>query len=347
TPHIGSQWWCLTRATLMGILTDPKRPLLERYYRTTWIPDEGYFQTTARRWSRCISGQSLTMALFDAQGKPRVFYDDHAQILHRSGAFIARKIWPDAEVLYRRFPQSHCERRPDFGRPQRALAPVAAPFVMQGRYPRDLGLDRPLHVIRGAGLLYRGLVPWARGLGVSCGGRWMAPGVVEPPFDYVSVGQRDMDCASFLRNCCAQSQVSAFLYEAEDHGPLSRNLAHDPNVTVHLISGAWLTARPDPATAAQWQRQELEWIADLARAGTRHKVWTLGACLSAPEAPMVALRDAFGGAATCALPDLRPLPGLAHALTVLRGAGVGDHVFGALPRSGLRPPSALRRVVGQ
>ena len=46
-PHLGSQWWCLTRATLSAILDDPKRAELDRYFRRVWIPDESYFQTLA------------------------------------------------------------------------------------------------------------------------------------------------------------------------------------------------------------------------------------------------------------------------------------------------------------
>jgi hypothetical protein len=32
-PHLGSQWWCLTRSTISAILNDPKRPIFERYFR--------------------------------------------------------------------------------------------------------------------------------------------------------------------------------------------------------------------------------------------------------------------------------------------------------------------------
>src|SRR5690606_12191294 len=28
-PHLGSQWWCLTRRTLSAILQDPERPMLD------------------------------------------------------------------------------------------------------------------------------------------------------------------------------------------------------------------------------------------------------------------------------------------------------------------------------
>ena len=44
-PHMGSQWWCLTRQTLSAILQDPERAKYDSYFRKVWIPDESYFQT--------------------------------------------------------------------------------------------------------------------------------------------------------------------------------------------------------------------------------------------------------------------------------------------------------------
>src|SRR5690606_11056405 len=44
-PHLGSQWWCLTRNTLHAILNDPRRSEFDRYFSRVWIPDESYFQT--------------------------------------------------------------------------------------------------------------------------------------------------------------------------------------------------------------------------------------------------------------------------------------------------------------
>ena len=93
-PHLGSQWWCLTRATLQAILTDPRRPEYDRYFRRVWIPDESYFQTLARLHSPAIESRSLTLAKFDSQGKPYTFYDDHLDMLAQSRCFVARKIWP-------------------------------------------------------------------------------------------------------------------------------------------------------------------------------------------------------------------------------------------------------------
>ncbi len=102
-PHMGSQWWCLTRQTLSAILEDPERQSYDRYFKKVWIPDESYFQTLARLYSRQIESRSLTLSKFDYQGKPHIFYDDHLQLLRRSDCFVARKIWPFANRLYDAF----------------------------------------------------------------------------------------------------------------------------------------------------------------------------------------------------------------------------------------------------
>jgi hypothetical protein len=91
-PHLGSQWWCLTRQTLSAILDNPDRAEIDRYFRHVWIPDESYFQTLVRQVSDQVESRSLTLSKFDFQGKPHIFYDDHLQILRRSDCFVARKI---------------------------------------------------------------------------------------------------------------------------------------------------------------------------------------------------------------------------------------------------------------
>ena len=99
-PHLGSQWWCLTRHSLQAILNHPDRARHDRYFRRVWIPDESYFQTLIRQVSTRVESRSLTLSKFDFQGRPHIFYDDHLHLLRRTDAFVARKIWPQADVLY-------------------------------------------------------------------------------------------------------------------------------------------------------------------------------------------------------------------------------------------------------
>src|SRR5690606_24968222 len=93
-PHMGSQWWCLSRRTLTAILESPRRGEMDNYFKRVWIPDESYYQTLVRLHSDRVESRSLTLSKFDYQGKPHIFYDDHLQLLRRSDCFMARKIWP-------------------------------------------------------------------------------------------------------------------------------------------------------------------------------------------------------------------------------------------------------------
>ncbi|KKK65343.1 hypothetical protein LCGC14_2975120, partial [marine sediment metagenome] len=46
---IGSQWWCLRRRTIEWIVAFTReRPDVMRFFRSTWIPDETFFQTLVR-----------------------------------------------------------------------------------------------------------------------------------------------------------------------------------------------------------------------------------------------------------------------------------------------------------
>ncbi|MEO1564104.1 MAG: beta-1,6-N-acetylglucosaminyltransferase [Pseudomonadota bacterium] len=103
TPYIGDQWWCLTTETIRRVLCNPNFETMKRFFRTTWIPDESFFQTLVANWSDMPSQPALTCAEFDRSGKPYVFYDDHLDHLRSAPAFFARKIWPEADMLYDTF----------------------------------------------------------------------------------------------------------------------------------------------------------------------------------------------------------------------------------------------------
>jgi hypothetical protein len=47
--QIGSQWWCLRRRTVEAVLefSDRRRDVV-RFFKTSWIPDETFFQTLVR-----------------------------------------------------------------------------------------------------------------------------------------------------------------------------------------------------------------------------------------------------------------------------------------------------------
>ncbi|MDG4649989.1 DUF5928 domain-containing protein [Roseibacterium sp. SDUM158017] len=102
---IGSQWWCLRRATVEAIMTFiAARPDVVRFFRTTWIPDETFFQTLVRHLvpDAEIENRSPTFKLFSDYGMPVTFHNDQYDFLLAQDHLFARKISPGATVLRER-----------------------------------------------------------------------------------------------------------------------------------------------------------------------------------------------------------------------------------------------------
>jgi hypothetical protein len=100
--RIGSQWWCLRRRTVEAVLDFLKRrPDIPRFFSTTWIPDETFFQTLVAHLvpDREIRSRTLTFLMFTDYGMPVTFYDDHHDLLLAQGYLFARKISPEAKAL--------------------------------------------------------------------------------------------------------------------------------------------------------------------------------------------------------------------------------------------------------
>ena len=103
--QIGSQWWCLRRRTVEWVLDFTKnRKDVMRFFSTTWIPDETFFQTIVRHVvpDAEICTRTLTFLLFSDYGLPVTFYDDHYDLLLSQDFLFARKISPEASDLKRR-----------------------------------------------------------------------------------------------------------------------------------------------------------------------------------------------------------------------------------------------------
>ncbi len=99
---IGSQWWCLRRATVGKVLDLLKsRPDIIRFFKTTWIPDETFFQTLVLHLvpRTEVESRTLTFLSFSDYGLPTVFYSDHIDFLLAQNYLFARKISADAEQL--------------------------------------------------------------------------------------------------------------------------------------------------------------------------------------------------------------------------------------------------------
>ncbi|SNR35253.1 glycosyl transferase [Paracoccus sediminis] len=99
---IGSQWWCLRRGTVEAVLAlIRERRDLTRFFRTTWIPDETFFQTLVAHLvpKGEIRRRSPTCLMFTDYGMPVTFYNDHYDLLIRQDYLFARKISAEAQDL--------------------------------------------------------------------------------------------------------------------------------------------------------------------------------------------------------------------------------------------------------
>ena len=114
---IGSQWWCLRRRTVEAILRfRRRRPDVMRFFRTTWIPDETFFQTLVRHLvpEGEIRSRTLTFLMFTDYGMPVTFHNDHYDLLLGQDYLFARKISPEARELKRRLGRLWASGREDF-----------------------------------------------------------------------------------------------------------------------------------------------------------------------------------------------------------------------------------------
>jgi len=103
--QIGSQWWCLRRQTVEAVMDFARhRRDVTRFFATTWIPDETFFQTLVRHLvpSDQIRSRTLTFLMFTDYGMPATFYNDHYDLLLAQDFLFARKVSPEAHELKRR-----------------------------------------------------------------------------------------------------------------------------------------------------------------------------------------------------------------------------------------------------
>jgi len=110
--RIGSQWWCLRRRTVEALLDFiAQRRDVVRFFKTTWIPDETFFQTLVAHLvpESEIRSRSLTFLMFTDYGMPVTFYDDHFDLLLGQDFLFARKISPDAFELKQRLGELYSE----------------------------------------------------------------------------------------------------------------------------------------------------------------------------------------------------------------------------------------------
>ena len=373
TPHLGSQWWCLSRDTLTAILNDPERPTFDRYFTKCWIPDESYVPTLARRHSKSLVSKSLTLTRFDDQGKPHMFYDDHAELLRRSDHFFARKIWHGADGLYREFlgrkkARSTSDLNSELGldlvfQTARARRCSARKGLRNaGSFPNPATEKRPstvgpYHAFLGLGQVLEGFDDWLSnhaGL-VSYGRAFHAGRVGSTPADAVYPGCisanpkiRDMAPEQYLCNLlwANQEKAHALSIELADGARIASFLAYDPNARLVLVEGSWLLDlyhrdHTDPKIlkqqALRLSQEDRVLRKELRAAGSASKCRRVGLSelLEDPEPLLSAIGHELGVSTEheLALPAYRDLSGFRAFLDRLQGLGVDTSAIGALPNA--------------
>lgn len=370
-PHMGSQWWCLTRKTLSAILEDPERRRHDRFFRRVWIPDESYYQTLARKHSQNIESRSLTLSKFDFQGKPHVFYDDHLQLLRRSDCFVARKIWPHADRLYEVFLQragsSLRATEPNPGKIDRVFSRAVERrtrgrpgLYMSSRFPAakaEQGITaHPYSVFQGFNEVFPGFENWLakKTHGTRVHGHLFAPEKAEFEADQNEVNgalcnsaaKRDYDPLAFLTSLIwnTRGERQCFQYSPRDAQKITKTLVRDPNAQISVISGAWAVPLFQQTRdfaeirkeAARLQRIEGAFL-DLLRAPetkAKVRIWKMADFLEAPTEPLQAIIDEIGQAnprRLTDLPEVVELTGFSQFLQKLKNQGMHPYLIGDFP----------------
>ncbi len=381
-PHLGSQWWCLTRQTLSAILDSPEREEIDRYFRRVWIPDESYFQTLVRQVSAQVESRSLTLSKFDFQGKPHIFYDDHLQILRRSDCFVARKIWPHADRLYATFlsddPGNQPAAEPNPGKIDRLFARAVerrtkgrAGLYMQSRHPNENWENgrtaAPYSVFEGFSDLFDNFEIWlGKATGTRVHGHLFAPdrvhfaggdGVYNGAMSD-SAEMRDYNPKSFLTNLIwnTRGERQCFQFGPADSQALNHFIAGDSNAQVSVISGAWAIPLFHSnrnfgdirREAALLQKVEADYLAVLRASWVkaRVRIWTLAEFVENPMEPLQTIVDEISPRSLRRLteaPRLADLTGFGQFLQNLRNQGMQPVLMGDFPTSGALPSGNSRR----
>ncbi len=102
TPHMGSQWWTLRWSTCAGVLDFiRKHPQVPKFFKSTWIPDESFFQTVIAKIvpRQEIADLQLMFHHLGPSGRPYCFYNDHLPVVRKLPHFFIRKVSGEASEL--------------------------------------------------------------------------------------------------------------------------------------------------------------------------------------------------------------------------------------------------------
>lgn len=369
-PHMGSQWWCLTRQTLSAVLQDPRRQIYDRYFRRVWIPDESYFQTLSRLYSTHIESRSLTLSKFDYQGRPHIYYDDHLQLLRRSDCFVARKAWSHADRLYQVFLTDQAgamkPAEPNPGKIDRVFSKAVERrtrgrdgLYMQSRFPRhgsENGLTSfPYSVFQGFAELFEDFEQWlTETTGTRVHGHLFGPERAEFSGGETIINGALSDCAvlrdynptAFLSNLVwnTRGERQCFQFGPGDTQKINWFLARDKNAQISVITGAWaiplfrsnLNFADIRTAAAHLQQVETKQIEVLrsVRAKARIRSWSLADFVESPMEPLQSVIEEIGTVHASHLteaPTMVDLSGFGKFLQNLKNQGMHPYMMGDFP----------------
>ncbi|MEM9523390.1 MAG: beta-1,6-N-acetylglucosaminyltransferase [Pseudomonadota bacterium] len=382
-PHLGSQWWCLTRRTLSAILEDPNRPIYDNYFKRVWIPDESYFQTLARLHSAEIESRSLTLSKFDFQGKPHIFYDDHLQLLRRSDCFVARKIWPHAERLYEAFLSddrlSAIEAEPNPEKIDRVFAQAVERrtrgrpgLIMQSRFPHE-GWENgktagPYSVFEGFNDVFADFEHWlTRRTGNRVHGNLFHPRRVQFAGNETifngsisdSPALRDYDPRGFLSNLIwnTRGERQCFQFGPGDSQGVTWFMATDSNAQISVVTGAWALSlfhsdrdfsdiRAEAARLQRIERKHLE-ILRSSYTKARVRIWTLADFVLDPMHHLQTIVDEIAPSSPrrpAEAPVMVDMKGFGRFLQNLKNQGMKPVLMGDFPAEpDLAPSDGMAR----
>jgi len=357
-PHIGSQWWVLSCATMKAIIEDPDRAQYDRYFKHNWIPDESYFQSLARKHSSRLRSLSLTYSRFDYRGKPMVFYDDHSRYIEHLDSFFIRKVWPGANQLYKnllnpaRVPET---RNPDMAVAFNANIKRAESRWLEGRQGLMMQSRAPLlplvnsatsyTVLSGFDRVFRNLPSWLQ----------QKTGIVlfehlfsKENSDYEKSAKllknnlgstpqnRDYNPVEFLLNFVwnHSDDDPVFYFDPLQNPQLARFMVKDPNARIFHIRSAWLLdlfrenqrdiKKIQPRVHACALREQAQ-LKALAKGKAKVQIIPLEEFYAQPGAVtedlLTALRPALA-IHNRDVPDLRPHEGLKEYIEFLKDAGL-------------------------
>lgn len=358
-PHIGSQWWCLSRQTLEAILNDPAKPQYDAYFRKCWIPDESYFQTLVRIHARTIESRSLLFSRFDHQGKPTAFYDDHAELLGTVDAFFVRKIWAGARGLYQQFLNpspinlvDEATAAPNFKSIDTAAArrkSGRSGLYMHGRAPSQWFEEyspttKPYHVFAGFNAVFPNFNDWQEThdrvrphgrLFAKSGVRFVNDALMGAGGISNSAAIRDLAPENFLCNLIwnTRDEGLTFHYEISDLPKIGKFLLTDPHANLHFVRHGWMLDLLNQniknmdflrAKATGMVNRERIFLDALKRptVNCTYNVWALGEVLSNPQAALSATLGDADMQTPIILPEMADTTRLSDFTRDLKNIGV-------------------------